>query len=120
MRLAVEAAFSRAKLDHWKNCPVRRAVIHPAEDMIMTSMLHARWHLPIAKPADWSIVDEVVQSQYLRQSAHECPTLLFDYFSQTEDGTSLMVLRYCVLLLSCRTLSRFALFGRMSLSIMSD
>ncbi len=39
MRWAVEVAFSRAKLDCWMNCPVRRAVIHRAEDMLMTSML---------------------------------------------------------------------------------
>ena len=80
MRWAVEAAFSRAKLDRWMNCPVRRAVIHHAEDMIMTSMLNSLWYLPFAKPADWSSVDEAVQSQCSRQSAHKCPTMLFDYF----------------------------------------
>ena len=82
MRWAVEAAFSRAKLDRWMNCPVRRAVVHHAEDMIMTSMLNSLWYLPFAKPADWSSVDEAVQSQYSGQSAHKCPTLLIDYFSQ--------------------------------------
>ena len=82
MRWAVEAAFSRAKLDRWMNCPVRRAAIHYAEDMIMTSMLNSLWYLPFAKPADWSSVDEAVQSQYSGQSAHKCPTLLIDYFSQ--------------------------------------
>ena len=46
MRWAVEAAFSRAKLDRWMNCPVRRAAIHYAEDMIMASMLNALWYLP--------------------------------------------------------------------------
>jgi hypothetical protein len=72
MRWAVEAAFSRAKLDRWMHCPVRRAVIHYAEGMIMTSMLNSLWYLPFAKPADWPAVDKAVQSKYSGQSEHKC------------------------------------------------
>ncbi len=44
LRWAVEAAFSRAKLDLWIHCPVRRAATHYAEDIIRTSRLNALWY----------------------------------------------------------------------------
>ena len=81
MRWAVEAAFSRATLDRWMQCPVRRAVIHHAEDMIMTSLLNTLWYLPFAKPADWAEVDERTQRKYKRESEYSCATVLFDYLS---------------------------------------
>ena len=81
MRWAVEAAFSLATLDRWMQCPVRRAVIHHAEDMIMTSLLNTLWYLPFAKPADWAEVDERTQRKYKRESEYSCATVLFDYLS---------------------------------------
>ena len=79
MRWAVEAAFSRARLDRWMHCPVRRAVMHHAESMILTSMLNTLWYLPFVKPADWDEVDERTQREYTKDTEYPCPTILFDY-----------------------------------------
>jgi hypothetical protein len=80
MRWAVEAAFSRARLDRWMHCPVRRAILHHAESMIMTSLLNTLWFLPFVKPADWAEADERTQRRYTKGTEYSCATILFDYF----------------------------------------
>ena len=87
MRWAVEAAFSRACLDRWMQCPVRRAILHYAESMILTSLLNTLWHQPFAQPKDWDEVGAKVQARYAQPlkatkggDQPVCPTNLFEYF----------------------------------------
>ena len=71
--------FSRAA-GSWMHCPVRRAVMHHAEAMILTSMLNTLWYLPFLKPANWDEADERTQREYTKDTEYLCPTIVFDHF----------------------------------------
>ena len=92
LRWAVEGVFARALQDRWCQRPIRRALLHYAEAMIMTSMMNTLFSLPYMKPRDWDTVDAVVQSGLQKPTRKRMyagkevesrvrPTTLLDYFT---------------------------------------